>query len=129
MLFRSVGREIYGNPTDHDVREYLQKNKLAIGCHCEKCKQFYTHPQSPELAERLPEVTLNKCPEGLFIFGNTLGFKSEYATMCKDGFAQVDAYCVESGEYFWGGTSDSKERAKLMVTPLLINAAALGGGK
>lgn len=31
------------------------------------------------------------------------------------GVWQTDAYCIESGEYFWGGTDDPIEREKLTV--------------
>lgn len=65
-------------------------------------------------------VTLGQCPPGLFYFNGTLGFKSEYKTesMSYPGFWQSDAYCVESGEYFWGGTTDAKKRELLLVLPL-----------
>jgi hypothetical protein len=76
-------------------------------------------------------VTLAECPPGLFMFGDTLGFKTEYGAMrCVPPFdvpgdqlrwtvSQLpDAYVVASGEYFWGGTSSHKDRAKLLVTPV-----------
>lgn len=66
------------------------------------------------------ELTLGACPPGLFLFDATVGFKSEYKTESKSraGFWQSDAYCVESGEYFWGGTPNPIEREQLMVLPL-----------
>lgn len=80
------------------------------------------------MAER--EVTLRECPPGLFLFdadGHTgcLGFKSEYMTESQSspGVWQSDAYVVESGEYFWGGTSDPRAREALKVTPLDYDAA------
>jgi len=70
----------------------------------------------------LPLVRLADCPTGLFLFGGTLGFKSEYATTKQENGAtvgvQCDAYVVSSGEYFWGGVSDWRSRDELMVTPL-----------
>lgn len=64
-------------------------------------------------------VTLNDCPPGLFVFGGTLCFKSEYATTLENPpYYQCDAYCVESGEYFWGGAKGTEARGKLMVQPL-----------
>lgn len=65
-------------------------------------------------------VTLGECPPGLFLFEDTLGFKSEYKTesQSRQGFWQSDAYVVESGEYFWGGTSDPIARERLTVLPL-----------
>jgi len=62
-------------------------------------------------------VTLDDCPEGLFLFGKTLAVMTEYATDRSD-IRQRDAYIVESGEYFWGGTSYAADRAKLIVQPL-----------
>jgi hypothetical protein len=81
-------------------------------------------------------VTLTECPPGPFQFTceqyTTLGFKTEY------GMSQVDengadmpghlvrwvvtnwpdAYCMESGEVFWGGAKSHEERAKLLVRPV-----------
>lgn len=73
----------------------------------------------------MDDVTLGECPPGLFMFDGTLSFKSEYKTesMSQPGFWQSDAYVVESGEYFWGGTSDPREREALKVTPIDPNDA------
>lgn len=55
------------------------------------------------------------CPPGLFRWSGLLCFKSEYSS--KPG--QQDAYCVDSGEYFWGGTNgDLEKRRSLIVTPV-----------
>lgn len=57
-------------------------------------------------------VTLAECPPGLFLWNGTLGFKSEYGAMEPDDATngkhwkvgnRADAYCADSGEYFWGG--------------------------
>jgi hypothetical protein len=50
----------------------------------------------------------------------TLILKSEYKTesLSHPGVWQSDAYLIESGEYFWGGTSDPRVREQLDVTPL-----------
>lgn len=61
-------------------------------------------------------VTLAECPPGLFVFNGSIGFKSEYGAA-----GAVDCYCVESGEYFWGGTSTPDERRKLMVSPAYLH--------
>ncbi|MER9524054.1 hypothetical protein NKI96_10760 [Mesorhizobium sp. M0292] len=61
-------------------------------------------------------VALGECPEGLFLFGDTLAVMTEYATDAS--VRQRDAYIVDSGEYFWGGTSQAADRAKLIVQPL-----------
>lgn len=70
-------------------------------------------------------VTLAECPPGLFLWNGTLGFKSEYGAMEPADLGKtwtvgnrVDAYCADSGEYFWGGTSNHDDRAKVMVTPI-----------
>lgn len=62
---------------------------------------------------------LDNCPIGLFLFGETLCLMTEYATLGSSG-RQRDAYIVESGEYFWGGTTDAHERAQFMVTPCKV---------
>lgn len=65
------------------------------------------------------ECSLNECPPGLFMFNDTLGFKSEYTTTLENPRRyQCDAYVVESGEYFHGGARDTQERGALMVRPI-----------
>ena len=65
--------------------------------------------------------TLNECPPGLFMFNGHLGFKSEYTTTLENPRRyQVDAYVVESGEYFWGGAKSTTERGQLMVEPVTL---------
>lgn len=59
------------------------------------------------------QCTLADCPPGLFRFGDGIGFKSEYG----DNAGNSEAFCVESGEYFWGGTSSKADRERLMVAP------------
>ncbi len=68
----------------------------------------------------MSETPLSECLPGLFLFKGSLGFKSEYKTesQSRPGVWQSDAYVVESGEYFWGGTSDPTEREALLVRPL-----------
>lgn len=79
-------------------------------------------------------VTLAECPPGLFLWNGTLGFKSEYRAMepvdatngkhWKVG-NRADAYCADSGEYFWGGTSNHDDRAKLLVYPISAETVAM----
>lgn len=54
-------------------------------------------------------LKLKECPPGFFLFNDSICFKSEYGD---------DAFC-DSGEYFWGGTSDKKDRGELIVQPLV----------
>ena len=59
------------------------------------------------------ETTLDDCPAGLFMYGDTLGFKTEYRD--QNG---PEAYVVASGEYFWGGTDNLIMRKSKLVTPM-----------
>jgi hypothetical protein len=70
-------------------------------------------PRAGVRDEKRAACTLADCPPGLFWFGDCLGFKSEYG----DNYGNSEAFCVESGEYFWGGTTDKTAREKLTVTP------------
>lgn len=64
-------------------------------------------------------VKLSDCPPGLFMFGGILGFKTEYgATIGSRVTHWPDAYCVESGEFFWGGAKSHEVRADLLVLPI-----------
>jgi hypothetical protein len=67
------------------------------------------------VSHRFWPTTLESCPPGLFLFDGGCGFKTEYSD--QNG---PEAYCVESGEYFWGGTNDAHARRMLMVTPVII---------
>lgn len=68
----------------------------------------------------MTKMTLAECPPGLFHFNDTLCFKSEYTTTLENPRRyQCDAYVVESGEYFHGGTAgDVLARSNLLVEPL-----------
>ena len=55
------------------------------------------------------ECTLDDCPPGLFLFQGNIHCKSEYGS---------DAYCGDSGEFFWGGAESHQERHALKVIPL-----------
>lgn len=75
------------------------------------------------LAPQGEPVPLNECPPGPFAYNGSLGFRSEYATTLEDPRRhQVDAYCFESGEYFWGGAKGTEARGKLIVQPLALIA-------
>lgn len=64
-------------------------------------------------------VRLNACPVGLFLHGQTLAVMTEYFSYPNLVY-QRDAYLVESGEYFWGGTKTTQDRAKLLVNPCIV---------
>ena len=86
-----------------------------------------------EVVVKLPliyeETTLAECPVGLFFFGDELCFKSEYG----DNSGRIDAYIVSSGEFFWGGSSQTiaSQRAS-RVRPVdhihLLSAARANNG-
>jgi hypothetical protein len=78
-------------------------------------------------------VTLADCPPGLFRFKGSLGFKSEYGAMelvtppSTPGPEmrwtvgnRADAYCLDTGEYFWGGAQGAAERDGLLVEPITL---------
>lgn len=78
-------------------------------------------PASPLQGDRVADLEAGEpcafvdCPPGLFRYAGMLCFKSEYSS--KAG--QQDAYVIESGEYFWGGTNgDLSARRALVVTPM-----------
>ena len=59
------------------------------------------------------EVRLEDAPCGLFRHGDVLGFKTEYYL-----YGRVEAYVVESGELFYGGTETAQELNNLLVMPV-----------
>jgi hypothetical protein len=65
---------------------------------------------SPALMD---EVSLAECPVGLFWCGDTLALKTEYGN--NDG--RIDAYIVDSGEFFWGEAPQTiaSQRAQRVV--------------
>lgn len=78
-------------------------------------------------------VTLAECPPGLFFWNGTIGFKSEYGAMEPAGDGgkawrvgnRPDAYCADSGEFFWGGSSTHEDRAKVLVMPINAQTVAM----
>ena len=62
---------------------------------------------------------LSECPPGLFVVNNnSVGFKSEYGRMEGDR-RYSEVFCADSGEYFWGGTSNKDARESLIVQPVV----------
>lgn len=75
----------------------------------------FPHP-SPEMEEDIAlgdPCTLETCPPGLFLADayGTLGMKSEYHT----DKGAVEAYIVESGEFFWGDNPQTVERQRAQI--------------
>ena len=70
------------------------------------------------------KVRLDNAPVGLFKSEiGTICLKTEYGEIVTDEkgtFIKVDAYIVDTGEYFWGGAETSRARNDLLVTPLYI---------
>ena len=64
-------------------------------------------------------LSLAECPIGLFLHGNTLGLKTEYSN--NEG--RIDAYIVESGEFFCGDQPQTvASQRSQMVVPLQVVA-------
>ncbi len=61
-------------------------------------------------------VTLADCPIGLFFCDGILALKTEYG----DNEGRIDAYIVESGEYFCGGEISSAEQRRVIVQPVQV---------
>lgn len=64
-------------------------------------------------------TSLVDCPPGLFLFGFEkgdafVGFKSEYGAHNPH---DMEVYCADSGELFWGGTNSKSVRGDLRVMP------------
>ncbi|MGW8138996.1 hypothetical protein [Sphingomonas zeae] len=89
------------------------------------------------MTDPLGRVTLADCPPGPFLFDGELCFKTEYRAMvqapsnCRTGpevrfmtSRWPDAYCLASGETFWGGTTKHRDRAKLLVMPVNLPIVA-----
>lgn len=81
-----------------------------------------TEPTMPVTVEQCGEpCRLDECPPGPFLFNGSLGFRSEY---WSDDDHKPDAYCMDSGEYFWGGADNATKRAALIVQPVALNTRA-----
>lgn len=126
------------------LRDRLGANKRAaqIADHCTDTAtnlaaaiRALPLPPLPEVAgdQWMPDgepVRLDECPPGLFVFGKTLCFRSEYLTTLEAPRRyQPDAYVVASGEYFWGGAKDSADRSSLMVQPVSPPTSSAASGE
>lgn len=69
-------------------------------------------------------VTLKDCEPGLFRSKDGwLGLKTEYKTPISKGLFThyyPEAFVVESGEYWWGGTNNHEDREKQIVIPVSV---------
>ncbi len=57
---------------------------------------------------------LHEFGSGLFLSGNELCFKTGYITGEKS-----EAYIVDGGSAFWGGTSSDTDREELEIQPVV----------
>lgn len=62
-----------------------------------------------KLAPNGNQINFDELRPGLFLYNGTLCFKSEYGS---------EAFIVESGEMFKGGTKSEKEKGLLKVQPM-----------
>lgn len=67
---------VQGRPTECDVRQYLERTPTAKGCHCDKCKSFYSSYQ-----------TAPRTPYGWQVQGLRDTYKGEFAE--KDAKAEA----------------------------------------
>ena len=64
-------------------------------------------------------IRLVECPPGLFLFGveaaePSVGFKTEYGAHNPH---DMEVYCIDSGEAFWGGVDSRSNLGDLQVMP------------
>lgn len=62
------------------------------------------------------KVRLCDMEPGLFLFDDCLALKTEYISAS----GRIEAYIVDTGEFFHGGTKTAKDQRSLMVQPLKI---------
>jgi hypothetical protein len=112
-------------PTDEMVdaaRHFLEPATARIG----RAAYRAMLAASPAPSVAGVEVTLAECPVGLFRDARTgtLALKTEYGN--NDG--RIDAYIVESGEFYWGAQPQTiaSQRAQMVVP---ISAAAINPEK
>lgn len=67
------------------------------------------------------KVRLCDMEPGLFLFGDCLALKTEYMT--ESG--RNEAYIVDTGEFFHGGTKTAADQRVLMVQPLKVGPLVL----
>lgn len=87
---------------------------------------LYASPiREPEISRTVlgEPCTLEACPVGLFIADacDTLGMKTEYHT----DKGAVEAYIVESGEFFWGDNPQTVERQRAQIVRPISYADAI----
>ena len=80
---------VHGRPTDHDVREYLERTPTANGCHCDDCKRFYAAASdvtaAPAQAGEYPELPIR------YATYDAWGNQTKHGYNAKDMHAYVDA--------------------------------------
>jgi hypothetical protein len=77
-------------------------------------------PKSLKISEKT--CKLDNVPAGsLFYYNGTFALMTEYSYY-KEGMRKVqrDAYIIGTGEYFWGGCTDTVSRSNLKVNKVFI---------
>lgn len=100
--------------------------KVAHQAALDRLRKDWSSPiREPEISRTIlgDPCTLEACPPGLFIADayNTLGMKSEYRT--EQG--AIEAYIVESGEFFWGDNPQTVERQRAQIVRPISYADAI----
>jgi len=105
-----------------DAEAMLKRDGLHAGAKAVEHRWLHPSPEMGEIALGEP-CTLESCPPGLFLAAayGTLGMKSEYHT----DKGAVEAYIVESGEFFWGDNPQTVERQRAQIVRPIAHDAIL----
>lgn len=95
---------IQGSCCNIENKNQYKADCLSIAIRAIKAQQYKDLPKN-----LLQPCSFSECSPGMFQYKHDLFVKSEYGE---------EAYCISSGEIFWGGTKSPEERAKLIVFPI-----------
>ncbi|MCW4115649.1 hypothetical protein NPA31_011810 [Aurantimonas sp. MSK8Z-1] len=116
-------------PTFEEVSESwatLEDAKAAAQADFEKrIRSALSDARVPEGWRLVPSgqvMTLAECPVGMFLAGSTLALKTEYGS--NEG--RIDAYIVDSGEFFWGAAPQTIASQRATLVQPLVPAAPRG---
>lgn len=85
---------VYGRPSRHDVREYLERTQSMNYCTCDKCKAFYTAPTAA--LEPVPAASF--VLRALVAAGHVSQAKVDEAIAIARKTPGVDAAALENGD-------------------------------